>query len=140
MESKISGDIPIESVKVDFIKILKVVIAGSRTIDNYRLLLNIMNSLAQLFPGYTFEIISGGAEGIDSNARQFAMKNNLKYDEYKPVYQHSNDKRAPLRRNTDMAKDGDLLIAIHDGVSTGTMHMLSEMKKLNKPCYLYTVK
>ena len=118
-------------------KILKIVIAGSRTIDNYNLLLQIMNSLASLYPGYIFKILSGGAYGVDNNAKNFAIKNNLQYQEYKPIYKHKNDRGAPLRRNIDMARDGDLLIAIWDGASTGTKNMIDEMKKLNKPYYVY---
>lgn len=119
---------------------LKVIIAGSRTINNYNVLLNKMNEIANLYPNYTFEIISGGAKGIDTNARDFAIKNNLIYYEYKPIYESQYDPKAPLRRNKDMAKVGDILVAIWDEKSTGTGHMITCMENLGKPVYKHIVK
>lgn len=121
-------------------KIIKIVIAGSRTIDNYNMLLEIMKrDIFDLCLGCKVIILSGGARGVDQNAKQFALKNNLVYNEYKPIYENQHDKRAPLRRNEDMARDGDMLVCIWDGTSTGSFHMVNAMKKLGKPVYLYNL-
>lgn len=39
-----------------------------------------------------------------------------------------------------MANYGDILIAVWDGVSTGTKHIIDYMQKMGKPVYVYNIK
>lgn len=114
----------------------KVIIAGSRTISDYDFLKSTLKSAKLIDNLNNIEVISGGAKGVDTLARQYAIDNNLKLTEMKPDYNGKNNKFAPLKRNIDMAKYGDILIAIWDGKSTGTNHMINEMRKLGKPTYV----
>lgn len=121
----------------------KIIIAGSRGISDYNILLMAMNTainngIIVNVHSVTTEIISGGARGVDTLARKYTIDNNLILVEMKPQYKYDNDRGAPLRRNTDMAKYGNVLIAIWDGVSTGTKHMIDQMNKLGKPVYVHT--
>lgn len=105
---------------------MRVIIAGSRTINDYSILENAMEKAKK--GGYIdeeFEVITGGAVGIDLLGKRYAEKHNLKYTEIKPKYKGSNDRSAPLRRNQEMADIGDVLIAIWDGESHGTKHMIN---------------
>ena len=57
-------------------------------------------------------------------------------NEESPTYNRTlgYDKVAGYRRNTAMANDGDALVALWDGKSKGTMHMVNEIEKRGKPC------
>lgn len=121
---------------------LKIIIAGSRTITDYNMLLQALNNAinAQVItPAYSFEIVSGGAIGVDTLARRYAHEAGYSLVEMKPQYRSNYDPGAPLRRNVDIANYGDVLVAVWDGVSTGTQHIITQMRKLNKPVYIHTV-
>lgn len=121
---------------------LKIVIAGSRTITDYATLLIALAKAIDakvLIPAQSFEVVSGGAIGVDTLARQYAQEVGYPLTEMKPKYQGPNDRGAPLRRNEDMAEYGDVLVAVWDGTSPGTKHMIAAMQKRNKPVYVYTV-
>ena len=62
-----------------------------------------------------------------------------KLTEMKPQYEGKNDRGAPLRRNKDIADYGDLLIAIWDGKSNGTKHIIEYTKNLGKPVYIHYI-
>jgi len=108
---------------------MKVIIAGSRTCHDKELVWRALEESK-------FEIttlISGGAQGVDILGEEWARSKNIPVIQYKPHYAISNPQYAPLLRNTDMARDGDALIAIWKDQTRGTAHMISCMQKLNKP-------
>lgn len=116
----------------------KIIIAGSRTINDYTVLLSAIESLKRFVViDHNTEIISGGAFGVDTLARRYAYENHLKLHELKPQYKGPNDRGAPLRRNAEMALLGDVLLAVWDGTSTGTQNMISCMEQLGKPVYIF---
>lgn len=117
----------------------KVVIAGSRGIHDPHMLTVALRGarLHGVITSDTIIVISGGAAGVDTLAKDYAMNNNLGYEEFPPQYKSSNDRGAPLRRNAEMAKAGDVLVAIWDGSSPGTLNMISCMSALNKPVYIH---
>ena len=53
---------------------MKLAIIGSRSLT--------VTNLEEYIPENTVEIISGGAKGIDSCAKKFALKHSLKYTEF----------------------------------------------------------
>lgn len=108
---------------------MKVVVAGSRIITDKQVVFNIINK--SKFDITT--LICGGAIGVDQIAEEWARSKNIPVLVYKPHYAIENPKVAPLLRNTDMARDGDALIAIWKDKSRGTLHMINCMKKENKP-------
>ena len=103
--------------------IMKLMIAGSRGINNF--------DLTPHIPENTDCIISGGASGVDTLAEKYADKNRLskiilrpRYDLYK--------KAAPLKRNDEMVNIDDSILVVWDGISKGTKHTIDYAKKLNK--------
>ena len=121
---------------------LKIVIAGSRTITDYSALLTALTKAIQvnvIVPAHSFEIVSGGAQGVDTLARQYAHETGYPLIEMKPQYRGPNDRGAPLRRNEDIANYGDVLVAVWDGKSRGTNHIIEYMRKLGKPVYVHMV-
>nr|WP_303998623.1 hypothetical protein [Ruminococcus bromii] len=57
---------------------MKIAVIGSRTLT--------VRNLEKYIPKDTTEIISGGANGIDICAKEFAVKNNIRYTEFLPEY------------------------------------------------------
>lgn len=111
---------------------MKVIIAGSRIITNYKAVLCAIDN-----SGFEItEVISGGALGVDRLGEKYAKENEIclrivfaKWKKY--------GKRAGYLRNRAMAEIGDALIAVWDGSSRGTKNMIDEMRVLKKPIYIH---
>lgn len=89
----------------------------------------VKNVLLQLAPMFSLNnIIHGGAKGIDSLITLDMCKH---LEVIRPDYEKYGNK-APLVRNTEMAKKCDMVVAIWDGTSKGTMHAVREVMKLGK--------
>lgn len=107
---------------------MKVAIIGSRnlTVDN----------LQKYLPDDTTEIVSGGAKGIDSCAKAYALANGIKLTEFLPEY-NKYGRGAPLKRNLQIIQYSDLVIAFWDGKSRGTEYVIKNCKTENKPVTVY---
>lgn len=77
-------------------------------------------------------IVSGGARGADTYAREFAKKHNLQLVEYLPEYDKYG-RTAPLVRNKLIVENCDCVLALWDGTSRGTKFTLDYAQKLGKP-------
>lgn len=84
-------------------------------------------------------IISGGAKGADTLARQFANEHNLELIEFIPDYKKYG-RTAPLLRNKLIVEACDCLLAFWDGKSKGTKATLDYAEKLGKPVTVVIVK
>lgn len=119
---------------------MRILIAGSREITDYNQLLVALTKAIEIgiiTADSSFEIVSGGATGVDTLARRYANEMGYVLTEMKPQYRGSNDRGAPLRRNEDMGKYSDVLVAVWDGHSSGTNHMIRYMKSLGKPVHVH---
>lgn len=103
---------------------MKVAVIGSRSITAY--------PLEEVIPSETTEIISGGARGVDTLAREYAQAHGIPLTEILPDYAQYG-KGAPLRRNMEIIARADMVIALWDGKSSGTAHVINQCKKLGKP-------
>ena len=120
---------------------MKTIIAGSRSISDEQ---EIVWCIFQAWgDGLDItEVVSGGAIGVDRIGEEWAKDHNLPVKTFRPDY---NDPRvkprlAPLIRNAKMADYADALIAIWDGKSNGTLHMINEAHKKGLEIFVYTVK
>lgn len=108
---------------------MKVILAGSRNITDFKILVKAVNKAYDEERISVTEIVSGGAKGVDTLAEQFAEEANIPITVMKAnwgMYSRS----AGILRNIDMANSGaDALIAIWDGKSNGTKHMIDIAKK-----------
>ncbi len=84
------------------------------------------------------EIVSGGAKGIDTVAKVYAIKKGIKYTEFLPEYDKYR-KAAPLKRNDRIIEYCDRIIAFWDGNSKGTQYVIKQCKKIGKPITVYTI-
>ena len=102
---------------------MKVLIVGSRSIRNY--------DISEHISPETELIISGGAEGADSIAEEYADKHKISKLIMRPRYDKYG-KAAPLKRNELMVELADEVIALWDGISRGTKYTVEYAKKKNK--------
>lgn len=107
---------------------MKVAIIGSRSIENA--------DIRPLIPAGTTEIISGGAKGIDCLAEQYAKKNGIQLRIIPPNYQKYG-KEAPLIRNREIVELCEMVVAIWDGVSKGTIYTVRYAKMRGKAVKLF---
>lgn len=102
---------------------MKIAIIGSRNV--------FVDNLGQYLPENTTEIVSGGAKGVDSCAKEYAESNKIKLKEFLPEYVKYG-KGAPLKRNIQIIEYADKVLAFWDGKSKGTKHVIGMCEKLNK--------
>ena len=109
----------------------KVIIAGSRSFSNYKLLKRVCNKfLRNKRKTHNVIIVSGGARGADSLGEKYSDEEGFDLEVY-PAQWDKYGKRAGFRRNEQMAEIADALIAFWDGKSHGTKHMIDIMNNKN---------
>lgn len=104
---------------------MKVIIAGSRSFDNYKLLKQKLDKILNKINNPI--IISGTANGADKLGERYAEENNLECLQY-PANWNKYGKSAGYKRNKIMAIEADALVAFWDGESKGTQHMIDLAK------------
>ena len=109
--------------------IMKLLIVGSRSIKEF--------DLERYVPDETAMIITGGANGIDTLAEQYADRMRLSKLILRPQYQLYG-RYAPLKRNEKMVELCDMALIIWDGCSTGTKHTINYANKMKKKIILIT--
>ncbi len=107
---------------------MKVAVIGSRGITNI--------DLAKFLPTDTTEIVSGGARGVDSVARNYAQHHGIKLTEFLPQYDKFG-KSAPLKRNITIIEYADIVFAFWDGTSRGTWFVIDNCKKMGVPVRIF---
>ncbi len=110
---------------------MKVAVIGSRNL--------VVQDLGKYLPEETMEIVSGGAKGIDTCARKYALANGLKLTEFLPEYNRYG-RGAPLKRNLQIIEYADCVLAFWDGQSRGTKFVIQHCKAQNKPIRIFLKK
>lgn len=106
---------------------MKVIIAGSRTITDYNLVIKAVKD-----SGFTItEVVCGAANGVDSLGERYAKENNIKLSYFYADWS-GKGRAAGTLRNEQMGNYSDCLIAIWDGKSPGTKHMINYAKNFSK--------
>lgn len=82
--------------------------------------------------GPPIEVVSGGAHGADSIGEMWAHQHGIPVKIF-PADWENQGRKAGILRNIEMGDYADYLIAFWDGKSKGTHHMISYMKRLDKP-------
>ena len=114
---------------------MKVIVAGSRTITDYRAVEVIIDRSRFMIT----EFVSGAApRGVDALGERYAVAHGF-IPRLFPADWDNLGKGAGFIRNQQMEEYSDALIAIWDGVSKGTMDMVNRMRKAGKPIQLARV-
>lgn len=102
---------------------MRTIIAGSRGFTDYGLVKAVVEAIIYVHRLGITEVVSGMAKGVDMLAVQWANEVGLPYKPF-PANWDKHGKKAGYLRNVDMAEYADILIAIWDGISRGTEHMV----------------
>jgi hypothetical protein len=116
---------------------MKLIIAGGRDIVDPVPLMMAMDKYTLNGP-YISEIVSGGATGVDKMGEQWGRDRGLKVTVFEAQWKKHGKAAGPIR-NELMARYADALVAIWDGASRGTAHMIGAMRALNKMAYVWRV-
>lgn len=109
--------------------IFKVIVAGGRNFSDYSLLKEKLDSiLSEKRKTHQIYIVSGMARGADSLGERYANENGFNILGF-PAEWDAYGKSAGIRRNVEMAKAGDALVAFWDGNSKGTKHMIETARE-----------
>lgn len=112
---------------------MKVLVCGSRTIDDPAAVIRAVEQ-SGIRPT---QIISGGARGVDRLAGEYAAEKGIEFIEYLADWDKYG-KRAGFMRNYVMVGEADAVIAVWDGVSSGTKHSIELARSTGKPVFVYT--
>ena len=104
---------------------MKVIIAGGRDLTDYDVCLEGVKNA-----GFDItEVVSGHARGADSLGERFAQEAGLPLKLFPAEWDKHGRAAGPIRNN-QMAAYADALIALWDGDSKGTRHMIQQAQKL----------
>lgn len=107
---------------------MKVAVIGSRGLS--------VSDLGKYLPEKTSEIVSGGARGVDTSAKEFALSHSIKLTEFLPEYSRYG-RAAPLKRNISIIEYSDIVLAFWDGKSRGTKFVIDNCRKLGVEVRIY---
>jgi len=113
---------------------MKTIIAGSRTITPEQFA---DIATKHINPKDVTEVVSGTARGADQLGEFWADLHNIPVKRF-PAKWNEFGKSAGYRRNAEMAQYADALIAIWDGESKGTQHMINLARKEGLMIYVYS--
>jgi hypothetical protein len=104
---------------------MKLAIIGSRNVGEI--------DISEYIPEGVTEIVSGGAKGADTLARQYAEENGIPIKEFLPEYSKYG-RSAPLKRNVQIVDYADRVLAFWKDGSRGTKYVVDYCAKIGKPC------
>lgn len=112
---------------------MNVIIAGSRGVTDYQ----IVREAIKQSGFHVTRVVSGGARGVDQLGERWAKEHAL------PLLRMSAEwetygRSAGYRRNEAMAGVADALIAVWDGSSPGTQHMIQAARRRGLRVFIYS--
>ena len=105
---------------------MKYAIVGSRGFAKLELVAKALDALRAGDPG--LEIVSGGADGPDTEAQKWAEKNGVPCTVHAADWDADGDK-AGIKRNGKIVEDSQGMLAFWDGESPGTLDSICRGKK-----------
>lgn len=110
---------------------MKLIIAGSRDITDYKILLEAI----RYYKVKPTEIVCGKARGVDTLGEEFGKRNNIPIKYFPADWSLGNS--AGHIRNRQMGDYADALLAIWDGKSRGTKGMIDYAKSKGLKVFVY---
>ncbi len=109
---------------------MKIAVVGSRDFDDYEFLKKILD-----YHPCT-KIISGGAPGADTLAKQYSAEKGIPMKEF-PANWDVYGKSAGYIRNKQIVEVSDEVVAFWNKKSRGTKHTIDLANDANKPVHIY---
>jgi hypothetical protein len=107
-----------------------VAVVGSRKFLRWSQLYRVLDHVRRDNPNLM--VISGGAEGADTYAEQWAKLREIPFRQY-PANWERYGKKAGYMRNLDIVANATWVIAFWDGESRGTKHTIDLTREARKP-------
>lgn len=112
----------------------RTIVAGSRSCNDYKSVKTAIESC-----GWDISsIVSGAAKGVDLLGERYARENAYRIERY-PADWSKHGRRAGFMRNEIMGNNADALVAIWDGISSGTRHMIEYAQSKGLLTYVYYI-
>jgi len=115
---------------------MKTIIAGSRSITELLYIKKAINKSG--WRELITEVVSGDCSGVDKLGEKWAIEHNINVVKFKAKWNDHGRAAGPIR-NGHMAEYAEALICVWDGKSPGSRNMIEQMRKLNKPVFIYKV-
>lgn len=113
---------------------MRTIIAGSRTITDYNLVVESIE-----FSGFPItQVVSGGAYGADRLGERYAKEHNIPLVVF-PAKWNEYGKKAGYLRNVEMAENADALICIIENDSKGASHMINIARERGLRLYILSL-
>src|SRR5574343_841092 len=111
---------------------MRTIIAGSRDCFDESELMSAIDACGWV----PTVVISGAARGADRLGEQWSAKNMVPCERF-PADWDRHGKSAGYRRNEQMAENAEALIALWDGESRGTKHMIDIARRKGLRVYVH---
>jgi len=112
---------------------VKTIIAGSRGITDIKIVEQAIKD-----SGFEItEVVCGMARGVDLLGKRWADSNDIPVAKF-PANWEDFGRKAGYMRNAEMAAYAEALIAIWDGESRGTAHMIGKASSKGLKIYVHT--
>jgi hypothetical protein len=109
----------------------RVAIVGGRDFNDFdRLCKELDHLLNKRVKSHNVVIVCGEAAGADQLGRRYAERRGFQIDSH-PALWDKHGKSAGFKRNAEMARVSDAVVAYWDGSSRGTEHMIQQSRRLN---------
>ena len=112
---------------------MRVVVAGSRTFDNYDMMVGFLDAI--LVGEADVTIVSGGAGGADRLGERYAKERGHGLKLCLADWKRYGKSAGPMR-NTKMARNADMVVCFWDGESRGTKHMIATAESYGLRVYV----
>ncbi len=113
--------------------IKRVVVAGTRTYDNYEEAKAFIDScIRNIREDFTLVFLTGECRGADALGERYAAENGFEIERYPADWDKHGRAAGPIR-NKQMAEAADYVICFWDGVSRGTLSMIEYAQQMQKP-------
>lgn len=113
---------------------MKTIIAGSRGITDYEVVHQAMGACP--FTSDITEVLSGAARGVDMLGAKWALMHTIPVRYFRADWNFYG-RQAGALRNLIMANNADALVAVWDGQSRGTAHMIKVAKLKGLKLFVY---
>lgn len=111
---------------------MKTIIAGSRSVRKFG---DVVHAVQQSGIDIT-EVVSGHANGADKLGETWARSANVPLKIFEADWHRFGHSAGP-QRNLEMARYAEALIAVWDGKSAGTRHMIDCARRHNLTVFVY---
>lgn len=114
---------------------MKLAVVGSRSLHHEVYRVRIYQLIDAYRPNLE-EIVSGGAAGIDTFAAEYAKDHEIPLKVFLPDWQRFG-RSGGYRRNVQIVRYADAVLAFWDGRSKGTQHSVALALEHHRPCQVF---